>query len=55
MFAIAFDLVVQDTQRLHPKGVAQAYTDVLQHQLFRSGPNGQPLTGRVDNLLKVHS
>ena len=28
MFAIAFDLVVQDTQRLHPKGVAQAYTDI---------------------------
>jgi len=26
MFAIAFDLVVADTKRNHPKGVAQAYT-----------------------------
>lgn len=28
MLAIAFDLVVQDTQRLHPKGISQAYTDI---------------------------
>lgn len=28
MFAIAFDLVVSETQRLHPKGVAQAYSDI---------------------------
>ena len=28
MFAIAFDLVVRDTQENHPKGVSQAYTDV---------------------------
>ena len=28
MFAIAFDLVVADTARHHPKGVAQAYTDI---------------------------
>ena len=27
MFAIAFDLVVADTARNHPKGVAQAYAD----------------------------
>jgi len=28
MFAIAFDLVVADTKRNHPKGVAQAYADI---------------------------
>lgn len=28
MFAIAFDLVVEDTARHHPKGVTQAYTDI---------------------------
>jgi virulence-associated protein VapD len=38
MFAIAFDLVVADTERHHPKGVLQAYTDiadVLQRFGFR--------------------
>lgn len=28
MFAIAFDLVVADGQKHHPKGVAQAYIDI---------------------------
>ena len=28
MFAIAFDLVVADTAKHHPKGVAQAYIDI---------------------------
>ena len=28
MFAIAFDLVVEDTAQHHPKGVAQAYADI---------------------------
>lgn len=28
MFALAFDLVVADTARNHPKGVSQAYTDI---------------------------
>jgi len=28
MFAIAFDLVVADTQRHHPKSVPQAYADI---------------------------
>jgi virulence-associated protein VapD len=28
MFAIAFDLVVETTRRLHPKGVSQAYADI---------------------------
>ncbi len=28
MYAVAFDLVVADTQLHHPKGVAQAYTEI---------------------------
>jgi virulence-associated protein VapD len=28
MFAIAFDLVVVETQAHHPKGIAQAYSDI---------------------------
>lgn len=28
MFAIAFDLVVSETQIHHPKGVTQAYSDI---------------------------
>ena len=28
MFAIAFDLVVEETRKRHPKGVAQAYIDI---------------------------
>jgi virulence-associated protein VapD len=30
MFAIAFDLVVADTEKHHPKGVSQAYTDIAE-------------------------
>lgn len=28
MYAIAFDLVVADTEQFHPKGVTQAYTEI---------------------------
>ena len=28
MFAIAFDLVVADTEKYHPKGVSQAYIEI---------------------------
>jgi len=28
MYAVAFDLVVADTEAHHPKGVAQAYTEI---------------------------
>ena len=28
MFAIAFDLVVADTEAHHPKGISQAYADI---------------------------
>ena len=28
MFAIAFDLVVADTEQHHPKGVSQAYAEI---------------------------
>ena len=28
MYAVAFDLIVADTEQFHPKGVAQAYTEI---------------------------
>jgi virulence-associated protein VapD len=28
MYAVAFDLVVADTEQYHPKGVSQAYADI---------------------------
>lgn len=28
MYAVAFDLVVADTEKHHPKGVTQAYSDI---------------------------
>jgi virulence-associated protein VapD len=28
MYAVAFDLVVVDTEKHHPKGVTQAYTEI---------------------------
>ena len=28
MYAVAFDLVVDDTEKHHPKGVTQAYTEI---------------------------
>ena len=28
MFAIGFDLVVEQTRETHPKGVSQAYADI---------------------------
>lgn len=31
MFAIAFDLVVADTEQHHPRGVSAAYSDIRGH------------------------
>jgi virulence-associated protein VapD len=28
MYAVAFDLTVTDTEKYHPKGVSQAYTEI---------------------------
>ena len=28
MYAVAFDLVVAETQKHHPRGVTQAYTEI---------------------------
>lgn len=36
MFAIAFDLVVADAARFHPRGISAAYTDIGT-TLFRFG------------------
>lgn len=29
MYAVAFDLVVAETEQHHPKGVSQAYADIV--------------------------
>lgn len=36
MYAVAFDLVVADTEKYHPKGVTQAYTEIGQQSLKRT-------------------
>jgi len=28
MYAVAFDLVVSETEKHHPKGITQAYTEI---------------------------
>jgi len=28
MYAVAFDLVVADTEKYHPKGISQAYAEI---------------------------
>ena len=38
MFAVAFDLIVAETEKHHPKGVTQAYIEIgmaLQNHVFR--------------------
>jgi virulence-associated protein VapD len=39
MYAVAFDLVVADTEQHHPKGVTQAYTDSSQSQCAIYAPS----------------
>jgi virulence-associated protein VapD len=47
MFAIAFDLVVADTEKHHPKGISQAYADIGS-TLERFGlAASMPLTART--------
>lgn len=49
MFAIAFDLVVADTSQNHPKGVAQAYSDIA---LIPPSPlEAAPSTPRASRML----
>lgn len=51
MFAIAFDLVVEDARKRHPKGVAQAYIDigsVLERFGFRRLPGSVCVCERED-------
>ena len=55
MFAIAFDLVVEDTAENHPKGVSQAYADIrgiLDRVWFRVEA-GKPLHHRKDDLANL--
>ena len=55
MFAIAFDLVVVETQTHHPKGIAQAYSDI-RTVLARQGFNwvqGSLYVSRDEDLAKL--
>lgn len=55
MFAIAFDLVVAETQEHHPKGVAQAYSDIrtaLAHHGF-DWIQGSLYVSRNEDLAKL--
>ena len=48
MFAIAFDLVVADTEKHHPKGISQAYADIgstLRHFGFERTQGSVYVTG----------
>lgn len=51
MYAVAFDLVVADTEQHHPKGVAQAYSDIgaiLNEHGFRRVQGSLYLTDNED-------
>ena len=51
MYAVAFDLVVADTEQHHPKGVSQAYADiasVLNEYGFRRVQGGLYVTDNED-------
>ena len=57
MFAIAFDLVVADVQKHHPKGVAQAYIDI-KATLGNHGFNwiqGSLYVSQTEDLTKLFS
>lgn len=58
MYAIAFDLVVADTERHHPQGVSQAYADIgliLRDHGFRRVQGSLYLTENEDmaNLFRA--
>jgi len=57
MFAIAFDLIVADVAKQHPKGVAQAYADI-KTTLATHGFNwvqGSIYTNTTEDLAKLFS
>ena len=57
MFAIAFDLVVVETRKHHPKGVSQAYADI-ESLLKRYGfvwRQGSVYTADSENLERLLS
>ncbi len=53
MFAIAFDLVVADTARNHPKGVSQAYADIggTVGGLGLKSTRGGPVTSAISRTI----
>lgn len=51
MYAVAFDLVVTDTEQHHPKGITQAYSDIgaiLNEHGFRRVQGSPYLTDNED-------
>ncbi len=57
MFAVAFDLTVSGTRRYHPKGVSQAYADIVaeltSHGFTRR--QGSVYTSDGEDLAKLFS
>ena len=55
MYAISFDLVVADTEQNHPKGVSQAYSDIV-NTLYAFGferVQGSLYTCRDENMANL--
>ena len=55
MFAIGFDLVVEQTRETHPKGVSQAYADigVVLNRYGFSRVQGSVYVSQGDSLVNV--
>ena len=55
MFAIAFDLVVRDTEAAHPKSVSQAYADIntVLNRYGFARIQGSVYLAQTDNLVAV--
>ena len=55
MFAIAFDLVVQQTQISHPRSVSQAYADIgaVLNRYGFDRVQGSVYVSRTDSLVNV--
>ncbi|HWA22167.1 MAG TPA: hypothetical protein VG735_07225 [Caulobacterales bacterium] len=55
MFAIAFDLVVKDTEINHPKGTTQAYVDIGKtlHEFGFRRVQGSVYVGEIEDLANL--
>ena len=55
MFAIGFDLIVRDTERMHPQSVSQAYADIgaVLNRYGFDRVQGSVYVTRTDSLVNV--